>query len=275
MKRSVLARVAGLFLCAALAVPLTACGSSRYEAGYQAGYAAAKAEAAPAASEETVGPAQSAEDTAPEPALDSSGFVMLTEAVPDAILEIRYYTTYNFVGARIPGYTAPVALITREAADALKAVSDDLAEQGYRLKIYDAYRPQQAVDAFAAWAADQEDTRMKPYFYPQVEKSALLDQGYIASRSGHSRGSTLDLTLMDMSTGQEVDMGGPFDYFGTLSHAAYTATLTQSQIDHRALLRDAMTAHGFRGISTEWWHFTLVDEPYPDTYFDFPVATLE
>ena len=201
---------------------------------------------------------------------DDSNFVLLSEAVPDAILEIRYYSTYNFVGDRINGYEAPVAFLTKEAATALKAVSDELVTKGYRLKIYDAYRPQRAVSHFAAWAEDLEDTRMKKYFYPELDKSVLFEQGYIDYKSGHSRGSTIDLTLFDMNTEKEVDMGGTFDYFGFKSHPDYKG-LTPKQFENRMILREAMMAHGFRPLSTEWWHFTLNDEPYPDTYFDFPV----
>ena len=203
---------------------------------------------------------------------DSSGFVLLTDAVPDAILEIRYYSTYNFVGDRIDGYEEPLAFLTREAAEALRAVSDDVVAQGYRLKIYDAYRPQRAVTHFMNWALDPDDARMKPYFYPELEKDVLFPQGYIAEHSGHSRGSTVDLTLFDMTTEKEVDMGGTFDYFGELSHPDYTG-ITQEQYDNRMILREAMLAHGFRPLAEEWWHFTLEDEPYPDTYFTFPVSS--
>ena len=201
---------------------------------------------------------------------DSSGFVYLSEAVPDAILEIRYYGTYNFVGDRIDGYERPVAMLTKEAAKALREVSDELVKKGYRLKIYDAYRPQKAVNHFESWARDLEDTRMKDYFYPELDKSVLFDQGYIDHRSGHSRGSTLDLTLFDMSTEKEADMGGTFDYFGEKSHPDYKG-LTPAQFNNRMILREAMMNHGFKPLSTEWWHFTLKDEPYPDTYFTFPV----
>lgn len=201
---------------------------------------------------------------------DSSDFVLLSDAVPDAILEIRYYSTYNFVGERIDGYEEPIALLTEEAADALREVSDDLMEQGYRLKIYDAYRPTEAVESFVDWAKDIEDTRMKEYFYPELDKSVLFRQGYIGERSGHSRGSTVDLTLFDMDTEKEVDMGGTFDYFGEISHPDYRG-ITQEQYDNRMILREAMTAHGFKPLATEWWHFTLRNEPYPDTYFTFPV----
>ena len=204
--------------------------------------------------------------------IDSSGFVMLSEAVPDAILEIRYYSTYNFVGERITGYEEPVALITKKAARALKAVSDELITKGYRLKIYDAYRPQSAVNHFAEWAKDLDDTKMKEYFYPELDKSVLFKQGYIARRSGHSRGSTVDLTLFDMNTQKEADMGGTFDFFGRLSHPDYKK-ITKQQYNNRMILRKAMIKHGFRPVSTEWWHFTLNKEPYPDTYFNFPVRS--
>ena len=201
----------------------------------------------------------------------SEGFVLLAEAVPDVILEVRYYSTYNFVGERVDGYEEPCVLLTKEAAEALKAVSDDVMAQGYRLKVFDGYRPQMAVDHFVRWAEDLDATEMKPYFYPEVDKTLLFEQGYIDAKSGHSRGSTIDLTLFDMATGKEVDMGGTFDYFGELSHPDYTETLTEEQIANRNILRDAMLRHGFKPLDTEWWHFTLKEEPYPDTYFEFKV----
>ena len=190
--------------------------------------------------------------------------------MPDAILEIRYYSTYNFVGDRVDGYERPVAYLTKEAAAALRAASDDCIARGYRLKVYDAYRPQRAVSHFMRWAKDVGDVRMKPYFYPNLDKSVLFDQGYIAEKSGHSRGSTVDLTLFDMKTEKEVDMGGTFDWFGEESHPDYKG-VTEAQLANRMLLREIMLAHGFRPLAEEWWHFTLEDEPYPDTYFDFPV----
>ena len=205
------------------------------------------------------------------PEMDSSDFVLLTDVVPDAILEIRYYSTYNFVGDRIDGYEQPTALLTKEAAAALKNASDELKAKGYRLKIYDAYRPQQAVTHFMNWAKDIDDTRMKEYFYPELDKSVLFDQGYIAEKSGHSRGSTVDLTLFDMKTVKEVDMGGTFDYFGELSHPDYKEGITEEQYNNRMILRDAMINNGFKPLVEEWWHFTLENEPYPDTYFQFPV----
>ena len=205
--------------------------------------------------------------------LDSGrgGFVLLSEAVPDAILEIRYYSTYNFIGDRVDGYEQPCAFLTREAARALRAASDECVRRGYRLKIYDAYRPQRAVSHFVRWAADAGDTRMKACFYPDVDKSQLFARGYIAARSGHSRGSTVDLTLFDMRTGKEVDMGGVFDWFGIESHPDYRK-ISKEQFANRMLLREIMVSHGFKPIAEEWWHFTLENEPYPDTYFDFPVS---
>ncbi len=203
---------------------------------------------------------------------DASDFVLLSDVCPDVIQEVRYYTTYNFVGSRIDGYEQPVILMTKEAAAALKAVNDDLMKQGYRLRVFDAYRPQRAVDHFVRWAEDLNDQRMKPYFYPEVDKTVLFDEGYIAKRSGHTRGSTIDLTVFNNKTGKDLDMGGTFDYFGERSHPDFE-DVTQEQYNNRMILRNAMIKHGFRPLSTEWWHFTLNDEPYTDTYFNFPVNT--
>ena len=218
-----------------------------------------------------------------------SRFVMLADAVPDAIQEIRYYSAYNFVGKRIDGYEQPTAMLTRRAADSLRAVSDDVKRMGYRLKIYDAYRPQKAVNHFVRWAKVLSDTLMKHDFYPDLPKSVLFRQGYIAGKSGHTRGSTVDLTLFDMKTGKDVDMGGTFDWFGPESHpdfcgnpetGKYTGdnhkspkgrSITPEQFRNRMILRRAMLRHGFKPISTEWWHFTLKNEPYPHTFFTFPV----
>ena len=211
-----------------------------------------------------------AEDQPTQTSAKPDGFVMLAEAVPDAILEIRYYSTYNFVGQRIDGYEQPTAMLTRRAADSLRAVSDDVKRMGYRLKIFDAYRPQKAVDHFVRWAKDTKDTLMKHYFYPNLPKSQLFKQGYIAGKSGHTRGSTVDLTLFDMETEKEVDMGGTLDWFGPESHPDFRG-ITPEQFNNRMTLRNAMLRHGFKPISSEWWHFTLKNEPYPQTYFTFPV----
>ena len=203
--------------------------------------------------------------------MDTSGFVLLADLIPDIVQEIRYYSSYNFIGSRINGYEEPCAILTRKAARALQAVSNEAIVQGYRLKIYDAYRPARAVRQFVLWGIEDLDLRMKPYFYPELQKQELFVRGYIASRSSHSRGSTVDLTMLDMKTGKEVDMGGPFDYFGELSHPDYRG-ITEDQFENRMTLQRLMTRNGFVPIDCEWWHFTLGDEPYPDTYFDFPVS---
>ena len=204
---------------------------------------------------------------------DASGFVSVGEMIPDVLLDIRYYSAFNFIGERIDGYEEPVALLTREAARALKTVSDEAMELGFRLKILDAYRPQKAVDHFVRWAEDPEDIRMKRYFYPDLDKKDIIPQHYIAERSGHSRGSTVDLTLFDMASQQDLDMGGTFDFFGERSHPDY-AGAGETQYRHRMLLQNLMVRHGFRPLQTEWWHFSLEDEPWPDTYFTFPVRNI-
>ncbi len=232
---------------------------------------------------------KSAQDVArvKDKTMDSSQFVNITDVVPDAILEIRYHSTYNFVGARIDGYEEPTALLTRQAADSLRAVSLDLKRHGYVLKIYDAYRPQRAVDHFMRWSQDLGDTITKAYFYPRLTKKEVFDGEYVATKSGHSRGSTVDLTIVDMKTGKEVDMGGTFDWFGIESHPDYGGgnpetldfqqtdpNFTSVQFYNRMVLRTAMLRHGFKPLDNEWWHFTLKDEPFPDTYFNFPVKRL-
>ena len=207
----------------------------------------------------------------PTPEMDASGFVLLAEYIPSVIQEIRYHSTYNFIGDRIDGYEDPVAICTRECARALKGVAAELFVLGYRLKVFDAYRPTTAVKHFVLWGIEDEDQRMKQYFYPEIDKTDTFKLGYIASRSSHSRGSTVDLTLFDMSTGREVDMGTPFDYFGEASHPDYRG-ITGEQYENRMALQQAMVRGGFVPYDCEWWHFTLADEPYPDTYFAFPVA---
>ncbi|MBO7681967.1 MAG: M15 family metallopeptidase [Clostridia bacterium] len=201
----------------------------------------------------------------------AAGFVLLSDLVPGIVQEIRYYSTYNFIGDRIDGYEEPVALLTKEAARALKAASNQAMVSGYRLKIFDAYRPANAVRHFVLWGIEDLDLRMKPFFYPDLEKAELFEQGYIASMSSHSRGSTVDLTLLDMATGKELDMGSPFDYFSELSHPD-SKDVTPEQHRNRMFLQDLMVRNGFEPIDCEWWHFTLKNEPYPDTYFEFPVS---
>lgn len=220
----------------------------------------------------------------------SEYFVNITDVVPDVILEIRYHSTYNFVGTRVDGYEQPTALLTWQAADSLKVVNDELRKMGYGLKIYDAYRPQKAVDHFVRWAADLADTSMKRSFYPEVDKSVLFEQEYIMEKSGHTRGSTVDLTLFYLSDGKDVDMGATFDWFGTESHpdfcgnpdtgeylggkSAAGRSISAEQFANRMILRRAMLRHGFKPLDSEWWHFTLREEPFPDTYFTFPVRIL-
>lgn len=204
--------------------------------------------------------------------MDPSGFVLLSDYVPHIIQEIRYFSTYNFIGERIDGYEEPCAILTAEAARALKAVSNELFVLGYRIKVFDAYRPARAVKQFVLWGIEDTDIRMKPYFYPYLNKQDLFAEGYIAKLSSHSRGSTVDLTLLDMKTGKEVDMGSPFDLFSEKSHPDYT-DITDEQYDNRMLLQHVMIRNGFVPIGCEWWHFTLKDELYPDTYFDFPVSS--
>ena len=203
---------------------------------------------------------------------DMHGFVSVGEEIPDILLDIRYYSSFNFIGERIDGYEEPAALLTREAAQALKEAGSEAKKHGFRLKVFDAYRPQKAVDHFVRWAKNPEDIRMKEYFYPELEKKDIIPLGYIAEHSGHSRGSTVDLTLFDMAAQQDLDMGGTFDYFGELSHPDYCG-VSETQHANRMLLQKLMVKHGFRPLETEWWHFTLENEPWPDTYFTFPVRS--
>ena len=208
----------------------------------------------------------------PDDVYDATGFVSVTDVIPDAVTDIRYYSGHNFVGTRINGYEEPLALLSEETALALKNAADDFRKAGCLIKIFDAYRPQRAVAHFASWAEDAEDAKMKQEFYPSVDKSALFDLGYIAAYSGHSRGSKVDMTLVNAQTGEELDMGGSFDYFDESSHPSFGG-VTEAQYQNRMLLHDVMLANGFDSCATEWWDFTLSDEPYPNTYFDFPVSS--
>lgn len=205
-------------------------------------------------------------------AANPSGFVLLSDCVPGIVQEIRYHSTFNFIGDRIDGYEEPVALLTKEAARALKAVAGEVNVQGYRLKVFDAYRPACAVRHFILWGIEDLDLRMKPFFYPDLEKQELFMRGYIAKQSSHSRGSAVDLTLLDMRTGKEVDMGSPFDLFSEISHPD-SDKVTDEQHENRMILQKAMMRNGFLPLDCEWWHFVLEDEPYPNTYFEFPVSS--
>jgi len=221
-------------------------------------------------------------------------FVHIQEVIPDVLLDIRYFGEHNFLGIRVDGYLAPACILTRPAAEALARVQKDLTPFGLTLKIYDCYRPQQAVDHFVRWAKDVSDTKTKKEFYPTVDKRNLFRDGYIAERSGHSRGSTVDLTIVPLpapiqpvyQTGEalkechlpagvrfadnSLDMGTGFDCFGEMSHPE-NRNIGPQQRSNRLLLKTLMAKYGFRNLPEEWWHFTLNHEPYPGTYFNFPV----
>ena len=209
----------------------------------------------------------------PAPQSPPDGFVHCETVIPDLATELRYATMHNFVGTNIDGYRRPRCILTRQAALALREVQKELRPFGLGLKVFDAYRPQRAVDHFVRWAKNLDDTRMKAEFYPAVDKEALFKEDYIAARSGHSRGSTVDLTIVSlagMPKGAELDMGTAFDYFAPESWPE-DRTMTAQQRANRLLLQVLMKRHGFRPYAREWWHFTLDGEPFPATYFDFPV----
>lgn len=197
-------------------------------------------------------------------------FVDASEAVAGLHVEMRYFGEHNFVGRRIDGYEAALCLLTRDAAAALANVQRDLAPHGLGLKVFDCYRPERSVAHFMRWARNIADQSGKSEFYPDVDKRTLFRDGYISARSGHSRGSTVDLTLVRTADGREADMGSPFDFFGTRSWPADRSVSSEARAN-RQLLAAAMQRRGFRSYSKEWWHFTLVREPFPETYFDFPV----
>jgi len=203
-----------------------------------------------------------------------AAFVDAATVAPGLIVEMRYAGSHNFVGRPIDGYEAPHCLLTRAAADALAGVARDLSSRGLVIKVFDCYRPTRAVANFVRWAGDPKEQKMKAEFYPDVDKRTLFRDGYIASHSGHSRGSTMDLTLAQSDGtelgNRELDMGTPFDFFSPKSWTA-SPSVTPQQHANRMVLAAAMRRHGFRGYDKEWWHFTLRGEPFPDTYFDFPV----
>ena len=198
------------------------------------------------------------------------GFAYISDIDASIQKELRYYSTNNFIGKPIEGYKNNCVIVSKETANALKKVQSILVKKGLSLKIFDAYRPQQAVDHFVKWARVLEDTLMKKQYYPKVPKSQLFNQGYIASKSGHTRGSTVDLTIINVKTGKELDMGSPYDFFGIESHPFYKS-ITKTQQKNRLYLRKIMLANGFKPYDNEWWHFTLKIESFPKTYFNFPV----
>ena len=195
----------------------------------------------------------------------------IAEEIPDIVLEIRYASNDNFMGRVVNGYNNPKVILTKKALTALKKAQAEFKRLGYCIKVFDAYRPQRAVDDFMQWINAENDTVMKQNYYPQLEKKNLVPQGYIAKKSGHSRGSTLDLSLIyldGVKKGQEVDMGGSWDFFGERSHYDYPE-ISLEQKENRALLQKIMIKHGFLPYAKEWWHFTLAEEPFPNKYFDF------
>lgn len=212
--------------------------------------------------------------------LGADALVDLRAVAPTVAQDMRYVGSRNFLGRPVAGYQAPTCLVTPPAAAALAAVQAGLEPFGLGLKVYDCYRPQRAVDDFVAWAADPSDTLRQALYYPAVPKDSLFAQGYIAERSGHSRGSTVDVTLVPLAGTDEtgegcaavdgLDMGTGWDCFSPRSHTA-DSLATPQQRANRLLLRSVMERHGFRNYPLEWWHYTLADEPFPDTYFDRPI----
>lgn len=199
------------------------------------------------------------------------GFVYVDEVIPSIKQDIRYFSVNNFVGRPVNGYHTNRAILTKSAASALKAVQEELSKFGLGLLVFDAYRPQQAVDDFVAWSKDDKDTKSKSANYPQVSKNTLISEGFIAEYSGHSRGSTIDLTIVSENAPfKQLDMGTPFDFFGPESWPNY-AGITSQQRANRLLLQNIMIKHDFKPYPQEWWHFTLKNEPFPETYFNFPV----
>ena len=198
------------------------------------------------------------------------GFVYVKAQIPDIKLDIRYARSNNFIGKPVNAYNKSVAILAKQATDALEKVQKDLMAEGFCLKIFDAYRPQTAVNHFIEWAKKPDDTLTKQKFYPDVAKKDLFQLGYIATKSGHSRGSTVDLTIIDVATEKELDMGSSYDFFSDISHHS-TDKITKEQKANRSLLKRIMIKNGFRPYPEEWWHYTLRNEPYPETYFDFPV----
>lgn len=199
------------------------------------------------------------------------GFVYLDKIIPNMSLELRYIGSHNFLGVPVDGYEKEVCVISKDAAEALKKIQEELNSYGLGIKVFDTYRPQKAVDHFVRWAKAIDDTLTKSEFYPEVDKNDLFKKGYIAAKSSHTRGSTVDLTIISLKDGKELDMGSNFDYFGELSWVHTPRDITMEQQSHRMLLQTIMAKHGFKNYSEEWWHFTLKDEPFPNTYFNFPV----
>ncbi|MDA7558784.1 M15 family metallopeptidase [Flavobacteriaceae bacterium] len=198
------------------------------------------------------------------------GFVYVQDLIPSIQVDLRYYSQQNFLGTKVDGYHKNIAILTNEAAQALKNVQNELLQENLSILFYDGYRPQVAVNHFVRWSRDLKDTLQKKQFYPDISKQYLFKEGYISSKSGHSRGSTLDVTIVDLTTGEALDMGSPFDFFGMQSWFNYNS-LRDEQKSNRLRLRNIMLKYGFMFYEKEWWHFKLLNEPFPDVYFDFDV----
>ena len=198
------------------------------------------------------------------------GFVYLDELIEDCIIDAKYAGTDNFMGRPADGYEQPLVVASREVAEGCVKAAEILRKQGYLLKVYDAYRPQRAVRRFVEWVHEAEDTRTKAAHYPNVERARMIELGYIAARSGHSRGSTVDLTLYRLDTGALLEMGGDFDLMDVRSHHGAPG-ISPEAAQNRAHLKELMGSCGFAPYENEWWHYRLENEPYPDTYFDFPI----
>ena len=198
------------------------------------------------------------------------GFVYVDDLIPSIQVELRYLSDNNFVGKPIDGYKKDTAILSKQAAIGLKGVQEELNTYNLSIKIFDSYRPQRAVDHFIRWARNISDTINKGRFYPDVNKRDLFKEEYIASRSGHSRGSTMDITIIDLNTCEELDMGSTYDFFGKESWVDHKGISAQQRAN-RMLLQNIMSKHGFRNYPKEWWHFTLRGEPFPETYFDFVI----
>lgn len=199
-----------------------------------------------------------------------SHFVDLSSYIPQLVIDLRYFGQHNFIGRPIKGYDREKLYASKEAAFALLQAQNELIKEGLGFKVFDAYRPQRAVDHFQSWAKDIADTLNKAEFYPEVDKRDLFKLGYIAAKSGHSRGSTIDLTIINLNSKEELDMGSNFDFFGNISHHNYPNISTQQKAN-RKKLKNIMEKHGFKAIDEEWWHYTLINEPFKDKYFDFPI----
>ncbi|MFI5862952.1 M15 family metallopeptidase [Streptomyces sp. NPDC051546] len=208
--------------------------------------------------------------TVAAPRASPAGFVAVAEVDASIGQEMRYATPHNFTGAVVDGYDEPVCLLARPAAEALRRAQREVLRRGYSLLVYDCYRPQRAVDRFVRWAGDGADQRTKAEFYPGVAKDRLVPEGYIAEKSGHSRGSTVDVTLAELGRGP-LDMGTPFDFFDPLAHTD-SPRVTGTARGHRDLLRRVLGRQGFVNLPQEWWHFTYAPEAFPDASFDFPVS---